>query len=77
MSFQRRSRHSKRNMSRLIYKTGVEWRTVLTLWKNSSKGQVSYMRMIYCIEAIHEIRSKVILYKEFLKLLYEDEPNAI
>ena len=27
-------------------------------------------------KAIHEIRSKVILYKEFLKLLYEDDPNA-
>lgn len=26
-------------------------------------------------KAIHEIRSKVILYKEFLKLLYEDDPK--
>lgn len=26
--------------------------------------------------AIHEIKSKVMLYKEFLKLLYEDDPNA-
>jgi len=26
-------------------------------------------------EAIHEIRSKVILYKEFLRLLYEDDPD--
>lgn len=26
-------------------------------------------------KAIHEIRSKVILYKEFLKLLYEDDPD--
>ena len=26
-------------------------------------------------KAIHEIRSKVILYREFLKLLYEDEPD--
>ena len=27
-------------------------------------------------KAIHEIRSKVILYREFLKLLYEKEPNS-
>jgi hypothetical protein len=27
------------------------------------------------LEAIHEIRSKVVLYKEFLKLLYEDDPH--
>ena len=26
--------------------------------------------------AIHEIKSKVMLYKEFLKLLYEDDENA-
>jgi hypothetical protein len=26
-------------------------------------------------KAIHEIRSKVILYREFLKLLYENEEN--
>lgn len=27
-------------------------------------------------KAVHEIRSKVILYREFLKLLYENEPGA-
>lgn len=27
-------------------------------------------------KAIHEIRSKVILYKEFLKLLYEEDPDG-
>ena len=26
--------------------------------------------------AIHEIKSKVMLYKEFLKLLYEEDPEA-
>jgi hypothetical protein len=26
--------------------------------------------------AIHEIKSKVMLYKEFLKLLYENDPDA-
>ena len=26
--------------------------------------------------AIHEIKSKVMLYKEFLKLLYEDDADA-
>ena len=27
-------------------------------------------------QAIHEIRSKTILYREFLKLLYEEDPEA-
>ena len=45
--------------------------TLEELFKRSSK---LYMSLIsFSLEAIHEIRSKVILYKEFLKLLYEDD----
>jgi hypothetical protein len=47
--------------------------TLEELFKRSSKYWLGYV--ILCIEAIHEIRSKVILYKEFLKLLYEDDPD--
>lgn len=45
-------------------------------WKNYSKDQVRIENLfnIY-LEAIHEIRSKVILYKEFMKLLYEEDPS--
>ena len=44
--------------------------TLEELFKRSSKGLI-----LNFLEAIHEIRSKVILYKEFLKLLYEDDPK--
>lgn len=43
------------------------------LFKRSSKFILSLIIVI--TEAIHEIRSKVILYKEFLKLLYEEDPS--
>lgn len=49
--------------------------TLEELFKRSSNIYLSFLTYIY-IEAIHEIRSKVILYREFLKLLYEDDINA-
>lgn len=75
--FQRRSRLLKGNMLRHIFKTGQELRTVPTHWKSFLSVQVKHIFSLqyFISEAIHEIRSKVILYKEFLKLLYEDDPD--
>lgn len=62
-------------MSRRTCKTAHVLRTAQTPLKSSSSVQVSHLALHPRLEAIHEIRSKVILYKEFLKLLYEDDPN--
>ena len=59
-------------MLKPTFRIDQESRIVLIHSRNSSNALVIYTLFIFA-EAIHEIRSKVILYKEFLKLLYEDD----
>jgi hypothetical protein len=56
-------------------KIGQELMIALRHLRNYSNAQVIFPYIIIIIEAIHEIRSKVILYKEFMKLLYEEDPS--